>query len=88
MSWQRSLQTAVRTLRKEEAALESQLERLRTKIQDLEAMAKEGAAGGRVRPIAKRRLSPAGRAAISKAAKKRWQQYRSQKAKQARRKNR
>jgi hypothetical protein len=85
MSWQRSLQTAVRTLRTEETALLKRLERLRTKIQELEAMAKEGDVGGRVRPTGRRRLSPAGRAAISKAAKKRWQKYRTDKAKRTRR---
>jgi hypothetical protein len=88
MSWQRSLETAVRTLKKEETALLNRLARLRTKIQELEAMAKEGAVGGRVRPSGRRRLSPAGRAAISKAAKKRWQKYRSDKAKQTRRRSR
>jgi hypothetical protein len=88
MSWQRSLQTAVRTLRTEETALLKRLERLRTKIQELEAMAKEGDVGGRVRPTGRRRLSPAGRAAISKAAKKRWQKYRTDKAKRTRRRAR
>jgi hypothetical protein len=88
MSWQKSLQTAVRTLRKEETALVSRLGKLRTKIQELEAMAKEGDIGGRVRPTGRRRLSPAGRAAISKAAKKRWQKYRTDQAKRTRRKAR
>ena len=80
MTFGRSLQNAVRALRKEEETLAQRLEALRSKIQDLEAMGRDvfprarkaGAKG-------KRRLSAKGRAAISRAAKRRWAQYRAQK---------
>jgi hypothetical protein len=83
MTWQRSLETAVRALKKEENVLLARLDKLRSKIGELETMARDGRAGARGRPASKRRLSPQGRAAISKAAKRRWQKYRSDKAKQA-----
>jgi uncharacterized protein YdaU (DUF1376 family) len=80
MSWQTNIQSAVRALRKEEAVLLKQLDVLQTKIEDLEGLSKQGAAAHKRAP-SRRRLSPEGRAAISKAAKKRWQKYRSDKAK-------
>lgn len=82
-TWQRSIQAAVRALRKEEAHLQQQLEALRTKIGELEAMARSGVVTKLAQPT-RRRLSPEGRAAISKAAKKRWAQYRADKRRQKR----
>jgi len=87
MSWQSNIQSAVRALRKEEEALKRQLDLLRSKIEELEGLAKQGGPAARKRAPGRRRLSPEGRAAISKAAKKRWQKYRSDKAKQARRRS-
>ena len=75
MTWQRSLQSAVKALKKEETALQKQLDLVQTKIAELHEMSRSNSGT----PTAKsktRRLSPAGRAAISKAAKKRWARYR------------
>jgi hypothetical protein len=75
MTWQRSIQAAVRALKKEESALEKQLDGVRLKIEELDDMSRtRGAASSKA--AASRRLSPAGRAAISKAAKRRWARYR------------
>jgi hypothetical protein len=74
MSWQRSLQAAVRDLRKEEQSLVRRLDHLRGRIAELTGVskAKRGAAG-RTRT---NRLSASGRRAISLAAKRRWAKYR------------
>ena len=83
MSWQRSLQSAVKALKKEEASLQKKLDGVQQKIKELEEV-------GRTAPLVRaktssaRRLSPAGRDAISQAAKKRWAKYRSDKAKKSR----
>lgn len=81
MTWQRSLQAAVRALRREENSLKRQLQSVRTKIAELDEFARSGgpksARSGR--KASSRRLSPQGRAAISKAAKKRWAEYRRKK---------
>lgn len=80
MSWQRSLQAAVRALKREEASLEKELDKIRSRITDLETLAKNGPASGTSqRKSNSRRLSPQGRAAISRAAKKRWAEYRRKK---------
>lgn len=79
MSWQRSIQAAVRNLRKAETALERQLELTRTKIQELEALAQSGPPTRK--KTGRRRLSDKGRAAISRAAKRRWAQYRAEQRK-------
>lgn len=76
MSWQKSVARAVRDLKAEEARLESELSQLRQKIASL-----GGAVGGGKPKGRKRVLSPAARAAISRAAKKRWAQYRAEKGK-------
>lgn len=81
MSWQRSIQNAVRDLKKEETALRGQLETVQRKIAELQGMARSGGAPAR-KTATRRRLSPKGRAAISRAAKKRWREYRSQQRKQ------
>ena len=83
MSWQRSLQSAVKALKKEEASLLKQLDGVQQKIKELEEV-------GRTAPTAvtkspsSRRLSQEGRDAISEAAKKRWAKYRTEKARQNR----
>ena len=77
MSWQRSLQAAARALRQEEAALCKELDHVRKKLHDLEDLASEQPSNGSARrKTGSRRLSPKGRAAISRAAKKRWAGYR------------
>ncbi len=71
MSWQSSIQAAVRLLQKEESKLERELAMVRQKISALGGVGKgRGGRGGR------RRLSEEGRAAISRAAKRRWAGYR------------
>jgi hypothetical protein len=72
MSWQSSIQAAVRLLQKEETKLERELAVVRQKIRELGGVGKArgGVRGGR------RRLSEAGRLAISRAAKRRWASYR------------
>ena len=81
MSWQRSIQAAVRALKREERSLEKELDKVRARISDLEALAKAGPTGaaGARRKSGSTRLSPQGRAAISRAAKKRWAEYRKKK---------
>jgi hypothetical protein len=76
MTWQKSVARAVRALKAEEARLTRELEQLRQRIASLGGVA----AGGGVK-TRKRTLSPAARAAISRAAKKRWAKYREEKAK-------
>jgi hypothetical protein len=76
MTWQKSVARAVRALKVEEARLTRELEQLRQKIASLGG----AAAGGGVK-ARRRTLSPAARAAISRAAKKRWAKYREEKAK-------
>lgn len=77
MSWQSSLNAVVATLRKEEQRLERELADLRAKIRSL-----SGATGGRGmrKSPGKRKLSAKGRAAIARAAKKRWAAWRKAKA--------
>jgi len=76
MSWQASLNAAIRNLRAEEQTLERDLNRVRDAIQAL-----GGVSRGGKRPAAKgrqRQLSPKGRAAISRAARKRWAKWRAE----------
>ena len=77
MTWQRSLQSAVRALKKEETALRGQLGLVQTKIAELDEMSRSNT-GTSTAKSKTRRLSPAGRAAISRAAKKRWARYRAE----------
>jgi K+/H+ antiporter YhaU regulatory subunit KhtT len=81
MTWQRSIQNAVRALKKEEATLRKQLETVQRKIAELQGMARTGGSVAARKPATRRRLSPKGRAAISRAAKKRWREYRAQQRK-------
>lgn len=78
MTWQASLARALRDLRGEEARLARELGDLRSRIASLSGVRGGGGAGPK--PKGKRRkLSPAARAAISRAAKKRWAKYRAEK---------
>jgi hypothetical protein len=78
MSWQSSLNKVVGELRKEEQRLERELQILRGRIGSLSGFG--GKRGARKAP-GTRRMSAKGRAAISRAAKKRWAAWR--KAKKA-----
>jgi len=80
MSWQRSIQAAVRALKTEEQQLVRRLDHLRGRIAELTGVAKGGRGGrGAARRSGANRLSPAGRRAISLAAKRRWAKYRAKK---------
>ena len=79
MSWQQSIQAAVRSLRKEETELKSQLAMIQKKIRELEGL--KGSGPPQKKKSAKRRLSPKGRANISRAAKRRWAKYRAEQRK-------
>jgi len=75
MSWQRSLQAAVRDLKKEEQSLLRRLDHVRGRISELAGVSK-GKRGGARGTGRTNRLSAAGRRAISLAAKRRWAKYR------------
>jgi len=79
MSWQASLNTAIRNLRTEEQTLERDLTRVREAINALGGLSRGGvkrAAGGA--GGTRRKLSAKGRAAIARAARKRWAKWRAQ----------
>jgi hypothetical protein len=76
MSWQKSVARALRYMKTEETKLAGELADLRRRIANLGGMASSG--GGKAKGK-RRKLSPAARAAISRAAKKRWAKYRAQK---------
>lgn len=87
MAWKRSLQAAIRSLRKEGQSIQKSLSSVRARIAEIQSLARRRA-GARGRPAAqaprsgrKRRLSAAGRAAISRAAKARWAAYRARRGK-------
>jgi hypothetical protein len=81
MSWQASVARALRDLRSEESRLARELNDLRARIASLSGVRGGGGGGAGMKPKGKRRkLSPAARAAISRAAKKRWAKYRAEKA--------
>ena len=86
MSWQRSIQAASRALRKEETSLRKELGLIQKRIHDLDELAKEQSPNGKsARPKSgAQRLSPKGRAAISRAAKRRWAEYRRDKRREQR----
>jgi len=84
MSWQQSLRAAIRSLRREEQSILKNLDSVRDRISELRGLATGGAPRGqgrRRKAAGTRRLSAAGRAAISRAAKRRWAQYRAKKGK-------
>jgi predicted nucleic acid-binding Zn-ribbon protein len=73
MTWQASLNKAFGALKKDEQRLERELDELRRKIESLSGVTRsKGARKAR----GARKMSAAGRAAISRAAKKRWAAYR------------
>lgn len=81
MAWQQSIETAVKELRKEETSLQRQLSEVQERIKELEGLGRSsGAAPSRRKAGGSRRLSAEGRAAISRAAKKRWAKYRRQRS--------
>jgi hypothetical protein len=77
MSWQSSLKSVVAALRKEEQRLARDLDALRRRIGSLSGATRSK--GTRKAPGA-RKMSAKGRAAISRAAKKRWAAWRKAKA--------
>jgi hypothetical protein len=78
MSWQKSVARAVRDLKAVEARLADELADLRQKIASLGGVS-SSSGGGAMKKGKRRKLSPAARAAISRAAKKRWAKYRAEK---------
>jgi hypothetical protein len=76
MSWQTSLNAALRNLRAEEQNLERNLTRVREAISALGGLSRGGKRGGN--STGRRRLSPEGREAIAKAARKRWAKWRAE----------
>jgi hypothetical protein len=78
MSWEASLRSVVVALRKEEQRLERELGDLRARIGTLSKGS--GGRGTRKAPRT-RKMSAKGRAAISRAAKKRWAAWRKAKGK-------
>jgi hypothetical protein len=81
MSWQKSLQAAVKALKKEEQSLVKQLAHLRSKMENLTGISKAKGAKRGPKPGRGNRLSDEGRRAISLAAKRRWAKYRGKKSK-------
>jgi len=81
MTWQGSLNKALVALRKEETRIVRELDALRTRIANL-MRGGAGSRGTRKAP-GTRRMSAKGRAAISRAAKKRWAAYRKAKGTRA-----
>jgi len=79
MSWQKSVARAIRDLKVVEARLAAELTDLRHKIASLGGVS-SSSGGGAKKKGKRRKLSPAARAAISRAAKKRWAKYRAEKA--------
>ncbi len=85
MAWRKSLQAAIRDLKREQTLLLRDLDAVRARIEELEALT--SAPEPRKRTARKKvtrgkpRLSADGRDAISKAAKKRWARYRAEKRK-------
>ena len=74
MNWQSSISKAKRELSKEAAGLRKEIEAIQSRIRELEILQRPLTGSSKARP--KRELSAKGRAAISKAAKKRWAAYR------------
>jgi len=77
MSWKTSLNAAVTALRKEERRLERELSAVRGGLESLSGVTRQK--GGSGKSAGKRQMSAKGRAAISRAAKKRWAAYRADK---------
>jgi hypothetical protein len=79
MVWQRAVGAVIRGLRKEEQRLAKELARVQERIA---ALISVGARPSRPTTAKRpRKLSPEGRAAIARAARKRWAQYRARQRK-------
>ena len=79
MSWQQPIQIALKALRTEEATLRKQLETVQQKIRALEGIGTGRNASGAKTGVKKRKpMSAAGRAAIARAAKRRWARFRAE----------
>jgi hypothetical protein len=81
MKWQSAIQSALTELKAVEAGIARELAEVRQKIVSL-AHLTGGSVAGSTAPKkagAKRHMSAAGRAAIAKAAKKRWAKHRAEK---------
>lgn len=78
MNWQKSLARVVKALRIEEARLERELATVKHRIAGVTGVV--GGAAAAKGPKKRRNMSAAARAAISRAAKKRWAKYRAEKA--------
>jgi hypothetical protein len=78
-----SIATALRVLRTEETRIQRELDAVRGQLQRLNGASGRGKGKrgpGRPKGASPRRMSAAGRAAISRAAKKRWAAWRKTKA--------
>jgi prefoldin subunit 5 len=73
------IQKAITSLKQEQSEIEQRLTQLQSTIDRLNALSK---GGDKTAQSSGRQLSSAGREAISRAAKKRWAQYRRAKARQ------
>ncbi len=79
MTWKSSLARAMRDLKTEEARLARELGEVQQRISSLGGLV-SGGGGSTPGKVKKRRnMSAAARAAISRAAKKRWAKYRAEK---------
>jgi hypothetical protein len=75
MSWQKSVARAATALRQEEARLAQELALVRKRLEALGGVSTRGSEALRKR----RNMSEEARAAISRAAKRRWAKYRAEK---------
>ena len=79
MSWKNSVDSAIQELKNEEKTLQQEINTVQKIIGELTQLLQSSKPGGRAPAAAskrpKRRLSAAGREAISKAAKKRWAKF-------------
>lgn len=75
MSWQKSVARATAALRHEEMRLARELALVRQRLDALGGVSTRGSGAPRKR----RNMSEAARAAISRAAKRRWAKYRAEK---------
>ncbi len=78
MTWKSSLARAMRDLKTEEARLARELGEVQQRLSSLGGLVSGGGSSpGKVKK--RRNMSAAARAAISRAAKKRWAKYRAEK---------
>ena len=77
MKWKSAIERALKELRTVEAGIASELTDVRQKLASLARLT--GGIPAARKAGAKRKMSPEGRAAIVKAAKKRWAKHRAEK---------